>query len=249
MSEDYVSDWIERVKSAYLAGDLAVANSLLLDALEEAGYHPQLLEVAGILAYIDRDFKRSVELIERAMFEFPLSISAQMTLAHARLKLGRNDAALDVFEFLVEMVTRVPCNMLADLATTVASTGRADWAIDVCEEARRRHPDDHHATFGVGYYMCRCGLDGNVARSYMEQAIEYDPKSSFYRTELASLLVELGEHDAAYEHIVQVSLQSLSAISCECHRVRFRELFKHQQDYLRLARLSDDSNKTGREIA
>ncbi len=247
MSEANVERWIERIKAAYLEGDISVANSLLFDALEETSHAPKLLEIAGMLAYIDEDYELSVELIERAMFELPMSISAQMTLANAKMKLRKFDDAAITLEFLVEQVGRVPCSMLADLTHAVSEIGRDDWAIETCLEASRRHPHDHEAIFAVGYYQWRLGIDLDVARTFMEQAVQMQPESSRYRILLSSLLVDLGDDECAYDQIKTVPLENLASINCDCRREQFRNLFRQQHDFLRMATVLKSDSKHGDE--
>ena len=235
MSDTLVMDWIEKIESTYFDGEIAVAKSLLVEAIEETDAAPQLLKISGLLEYIEGNYKQAIELIERAMFEITLSITAQMTLANALLKVGECDKVEVVVEFLVEQIVRVPCSMLTNLTYVACAIGRHDLAHDVCVEAFRRHPKDHCALFGIGFHMLRCNRDPDKARVYLEQAVEMSAGASFYRAEFSALLIDLGDPDAAYEQIKAIPLEDLPKFYDGNRKDQFRELLRGKQDFLRLA--------------
>ncbi|MDB4778099.1 hypothetical protein OAG68_01455 [bacterium] len=176
--------WIERIKSAYVDKDFPRADQLIAHAMEETGSAPKLLEIAGMLAYERGDFRESIGLLEGAMFEICLSISAQLTMVNAWLKVGNQKSAETALVFLVDVIDRVPCTMLRDLTHSVVEIGREDLAAKICQTAFQRHPDDDNAAFAIGYYAYRSGGSAELALRYMHIATELNPDSSFYRINL-----------------------------------------------------------------
>ncbi|MCP4463618.1 MAG: hypothetical protein GY819_12550, partial [Planctomycetaceae bacterium] len=164
-------DWIERIKSAYIARDYPQVNRLMKQALVETDLSPSLLEIAGIMAYERGEYEESIRLIGTAMIEICLSISGQLTLAKAWVEVGNYDAAETTLVFLVEQINRVPCAMLPDLTRTVVQIGRDDLAIEICKTVLARHPDNDKAAYGVGFYLLRSEGELALAKAYMRRAV------------------------------------------------------------------------------
>ena len=47
-----IEGWIDRVREFYLADDQVMTDKLLGEALEETNNAPQLMEIAGMIAYL-----------------------------------------------------------------------------------------------------------------------------------------------------------------------------------------------------
>ena len=238
-------DWYERIKRAYLDQNFRLAERLMDRALEETESSPMLLEIAGMMAYERRDFHESIRLIEAAMFEVSLSISAQMTLASAWLRIGNRGAAETTLSFLVEIIERIPCSMLSDLTRNVVEIGRDDLAIAICQEAFRRHPDDDNAAFAVGFYMFRNGQSVDVAQRYMRIATQLDPACVTYRLNLAVVCASVGQWQDAYLEATQVSTADVRSFSCPCLVNQVKEIYLRFDDFERVVALEDGLDSTG----
>ncbi|MEL7496549.1 MAG: hypothetical protein AAFN77_03000 [Planctomycetota bacterium] len=237
ISETSEQDWIERIKTAYVANDYPLANSLMGQALVETDSKSQLLEIAGMMAYERGEFRESIRLIESAMFEVCLSISGQMTLANAWIKLNNLTAAETTLTFLVESVDRVPCSMLPDLTQNVVQIGRDDLAAIVCEAALARHPGDDNAAFGAGFYLFRSGGSLKSAMAYMSRAVELNPICTMYRVNLAIVCKALGKWEMAYFQASEIPVSEIQKLRCECVVNQLNEIYLHFEDYERLAKI------------
>ena len=228
-------DWIERIKSAYIARDYPQVNRLMKQALVETDLSPSLLEIAGIMAFERGEYEESIRLIETAMIEICLSISGQLTLAKAWVEVGNYDAAETTLVFLVELINRVPCAMLPDLTRTVVQIGRDDLAIEICKTVLARHPYNDKAAYGVGFYLLRSEGELSLAKAYMRRAVTLNPKCWMYRVSLAIICVALGEWDSAYSQATKIPVSEIKQLPCECLVSQIKEIFLHFEDFERLA--------------
>lgn len=234
---NHVKQWIDRVKEAYLADDHILTSSLLEKALAETDSAPQLLEIAGMVAYKRGDITEAVRLIEAAMFEIGLSISAQLTLAKAWIQVGKTDAAKITASFLVEIAERIPYSMLAELTHLLARLQEYELAITVCRTACERHPSDDHAVFGLAFYMYRAGYPLNAVKNTMLKAIDLAPTCQLYQLNIAVVYCSLDQWESAYSHACRLSAEALSTIPCQNMVKRLVELFTQFGDYERLNQL------------
>lgn len=73
-----VTAWLDRIKFAHLNNETVIAESLALSAIEATNNAPAIREVAGMLAFDRGDYDQTMQLIESAMFEIPLSVTARL---------------------------------------------------------------------------------------------------------------------------------------------------------------------------
>ncbi|MEL7499766.1 MAG: hypothetical protein AAFN77_19340 [Planctomycetota bacterium] len=231
---DAVDYWTEKIKEAFLEDNLSLASSLADSALDETNSAPALMEIAGLIAFHQKDLGRAIQLIEAAMFETPLSITSQMALAEIRLEIKEPDSAFSILEFLVEIVERVPCSMLPKLTHMLAEVDRYEEAVAVCLEAHKRHPEDSNAIFGAGFYMHRAGHPLPLVAGAMVKAVEIRPRSFLYRLNLSVVLCWLEEWDQAYAHACCLSEKALGCIPCDCMAEQIKSLFERFEDTKRL---------------
>lgn len=234
----HIKQWIDRVKEAFLADDYILTSSLLERALAETDSAPQLLEISGMIAYKRGDIAGAVRLIEAAMFEIGLSISAQLTIANAWIQVGKTDAARTTASFLVEIVERVPYSMLAELTHVLSSLQEYELAITVCRTACERQPGDDHAVFGLAFYMYRAGYPLRAVKNMMLKAIDLAPACQLYQLNLAVVCCSLEQWDAAYSHACRLSAKALRTIPCQQMVKRLVELFTRFGDDARLNELN-----------
>ena len=188
-----VDQWIRCITTAQLAGDHMIAESMVQQALYETDEAPKILEIAGVLAFNQGRYAEAIDQIERAMFVQPLSITSQITLTKAFLREGRHDRALTTASFLVDIITRIPCEMLPDLSQVTSELQRYDLALAVCQEACHRHPQDDQAIFGAAFYMFRLGQSLANVKKLMFRAIAINPTAEFYRLNLAVVFSHEGK--------------------------------------------------------
>lgn len=237
-----VNVWIRRITTAQLAGDHMIADSLVQQALCETDRAPKVLEIAGVLAFNQGRHADAIDLIEEAMFVQTLSITSQITLAKAFLREGRRDRAMTTASFLVDIIQRIPCEMLADVSQVTSELRRYDLALSVCQEALKRHPEDDQAIFGAAFYMFRLGYPSDNVKDLMYQAIEISPETEFYRLNLAVVFYHEGEMEQAYQQIQDVSDEALEMIPCGCMNSILCGVLTHFEDRHRLQVMRSASN-------
>ena len=239
-NREKIDQWIDRVKDAYLNSDAVLTDSLLQEAIAETDSAPQLLEIAGMIAYRKGEAVEAIRLIEAAMFEIGLSISAQLTLANAWLQVGNIDSSRTTASFLVDVVDRVPCSMLADLTHILSALQEYELAIVACRKAFERHPDDDNAIFGCAFYMHRAGYPLELVKNVMLKALELKPTSQLYQVNLAVVYCSLNQWEAAYLSACRLSDQALSSIPCDCMVRQLTDLFKRFDDQSRLTKVKSN---------
>ena len=239
-----VANWINRIGSAHLSGDYVIADSLAQQALAETSDAPKILEIAGVIAFYRHRYDEAINQIERAMFVVPLSFTSQMVLARAFLKEDMPERSLTTIRFLVEVVERIPCEMLAELTRIASELQHFDLALSVCREACMRHPDDDQAVFGAAFYMHRLGYPVELVRNLMIKAIGLNPNSQFYRLNLASIYCSTGDWENAYDQIRRVPGEALATIPCGCMYSMLHDVLHRFNDHERLKILKTRSQET-----
>lgn len=235
---EQVSGWIDRIRAAYQAKDLEVADSLVQSALDETDQSSKILEIAGIIAYDRGNYADTIRFIELAMIEMRLSFASQLVLAKAYLKRGNREPAETTLVFLVEMIERIPCSMLPDLTHAVAELKRFDLALTVCRTAFSRHPDDDNAVFGAAFYMHRLGYPIELVKNLVAKAIALNPGAELYRVNMAVVCCALSHWNEAYSHAVRVSDECLQSLPCACMVTQLRNLYARFEDHHRMLLLS-----------
>ena len=229
-----VANWINRIGSAHLSGDYVIADSLAQQALTETSNAPKILEIAGVIAFYRHRYDEAITQIERAMFVVPLSFTSQMVLARAFLKVDMPERSFTTIRFLVEVVERLPCEMLPELTRIASELQHFDLALSVCREACMRHPEDDQAVFGAAFYMHRLGYPIELIRNLMIKAIDLNPTSQFYRLNLASIYCSTDDWEKAYDQIQRVPDQALATIPCGCMYSMLHDVLNRFNDHARL---------------
>jgi tetratricopeptide (TPR) repeat protein len=94
-----------------------------------------------------------------------------------------------------------------DLGTLVAYArfqdrlGRLDDAVRLYQRAARAHPNVASVHNDLGLCHAR-NRQYPQAISALTKAVELEPQRKLYRNNLAAVLVEVGNHDAAFDHLV-----------------------------------------------
>ena len=231
---DIVTDWINRIGKVHLAGDYSIAESLAHQAMEETKNAPKILEMAGIIAFNQQRYDEAIELIERAMFETPLSFTSQLVLAKSFVQRDQDDRAKATTQFLTEMAEKLPCEMLPDLSQLTAHLNQYDLALAVCNEATSRHPKDDNAFFGAAIYMQRLGYSNQEVKEVMQEAVTLAPDSEVYRLNMAAICFSLSQTEEAYQHAQHLSDEALQTLPCGCIGSMLKKLFREFQDDTRL---------------
>lgn len=230
---ELVAEWLTRLERSFASRDFSTLASLLRLAREETQDAPEVLEFAGIIAFGQGANREAAHLLETAMFEMRLSFSGLFVLACCWLQAQRRDQAMETFEFLLEMKHRLPCSLLPPLTHKCADLGRYLWAIQICREAERRHPEDHNAVFARANYMAREGYPAESVRSVIQKALNLKPDCEWYRANLAVVLSRQSLWHLAYQEARQLSPEMLKRIPCHCMSQVLERIFERAGDDVR----------------
>ena len=118
-----------------------------------------------------------------------------------------------------------------------ADLQRFDWAVEICQEAFRRHPDDDNAVFGAAFYMRELGYPLEIVRGVVANAVTLNPSSNIYRVNYAIVCASLGDWAEAYRQACMLPERALSTLPCPCSRKLLAEAFQRFEDDDRLAAL------------
>ncbi|NLE36760.1 MAG: tetratricopeptide repeat protein [Pirellulaceae bacterium] len=78
--------------------------------------------------------------------------------------------------------------------------GRLDEAVEVYQKAIKSHPQDSRPYNDLGLCLASHGVfDRSLAA--LERAVQLEPKRAVYRNNAATVLVEMGNHRAAFGHL------------------------------------------------
>jgi len=130
--QNNIDAWVDQIKAAYAQDETVVAYSLAEQAIVQTNSAPEILEVAGMLAFDRGELNLAKELIQRAMFEVSLSVPSQLVLAEVAVKEQDHEEAKQILEFLVEIADRVPCSLLPRLTHLLSSLRMYQLALATC---------------------------------------------------------------------------------------------------------------------
>ena len=225
-----VKTWLERIRCAYAHNETTVVESLIISASEATGNAPEVREVAGMLAFDRGDCDEAIKLIESAMFEIPLSVTGQMALADAFLKTGNRNRAESIYQFLVQIIDRVPCGVMPHFIKVLTELGCYQGAVTACRESCKRHPNDDSAIFNAAFCLHRAGYPLPQVHKAMLRAVELKPNCSLYRINIAVVCGWLDRWDEAYSHACAISAAALNDLPCQCMVSQLQKIFAMHDD-------------------
>ena len=88
--ETEVRRLLEVAKAAYESGDLQKARRLVCMSLNELPDYPRGMELLGLIDYSQGRYESSIAELEAVSVQVPLSIAAQVCLAHGYGRVGRH---------------------------------------------------------------------------------------------------------------------------------------------------------------
>ena len=227
-------DTYHHARELFLAGDSLSAVELLQSALQADSDDGGCWELLGIIRHGQRSYADAMAAFESATLLKPLSLSGQLALADCYSKLKYFESARCVYLHLAQHPT-LPTQYLPDVARGLAGAGDYRGALEACRRAVEHHPDCDQATFGLAYYMGKCGYPKEVILPVLRKAVELSPEVVRYRVALATTYQELGHDEAAIHLLGRLTLKQLRDIGCvNCLR-RIANVFEAAGDKLRHA--------------
>ncbi|MBN1270326.1 MAG: tetratricopeptide repeat protein [Kiritimatiellae bacterium] len=145
-------------------------------------------------------WRDSVTLFSRVVREAPMNALAHNNYAAALVLRGRSEEALQHFQRASELQpTRTEST--ANAGRLLAVLGRSEEAIALLENALRTYnPDCPHLNLALGIARAEAG-DPAGAVPLIRKAIAGKPEKIVWRLELARILLDAGEEDAAEQEV------------------------------------------------
>lgn len=212
------------------SGEIHRASELAAEGVCEFPDDGPLWELLGVAHQRAGRSELAREALEMATLLKPLDIGARFCLAEAYAACGSHDLAVFVYR-LVSDDPRTPIWLLPRVASHLGELEEFSHALGVCQLIVHRDQTRHEAHFGIGFYLRRLGIATEKVLEAITQAHELAPEVPLYRVVSASLLLELGRNDEAYELL---RLLPTGAVRCPNSLQRMMQVFHTANDMQRL---------------
>lgn len=167
----------------------------------------------GLLRHRQGNYPGACAALETASLLVPLEPSSRCALAECHARAGRKGLACDLYRQLGRD-ERCPTTLLAAVAAGLGSLGENEAALAACRKIVRRDPEQHHAHFGVAFYLRRLGRPLPSVITAVARAHELAPQVSLYRVSLAVLLDHSGQREEACDLLRDVDPTAMQCRSC-----------------------------------
>lgn len=173
-------------------------------------------ELVGMLRHAEKHYREAAAALERATVLKPLSVDAQFALADSYLELDDRQLAYLVYLHLYDG-RRFGTERLPEVIRGLATLGDDRRALTLCREAVESNPDCEEAWHRMACYMSKCGYPKETLVPVLRKVVDLAPDVIQFRVEFATLLVELGQDEAAFHvlsRITRTQIQVISTASC-----------------------------------
>jgi tetratricopeptide (TPR) repeat protein len=209
----------QAVVQLYDAGCYAEAAAAASEALREFPDDGHLWQLYGTARCSLNDYPAAREALELASVLVPLHPLARIALARSYARLGQEELALTIYEYLVEAGS-CPTGLLPTVAVDLNGLGEYRLALKACETLTDRDPAHHQAHFGTAYYLGRLGAPPEALIPPLAMAMDLAPHVLHYRLNLAFVLAEAGRPDEAHALLTAVDLERVLPCGCWLRRIR-----------------------------
>ncbi len=165
---------VMKARLARQAGDMALAQRLLVHASETVGDHPQWFSESGYLALATGDAHAAINSFEALVAKVPEFADAHFNLAHAYRANHRLESAIVSFERALELNVGHAFEARTELGNTLLQARREDDAQVQFEHALTLRPNYSRALFGLGT-VCAAHGDFETAQEHFREALDDDP--------------------------------------------------------------------------
>ncbi len=196
-----MQDTLNAALQKHTAGDLAGAEALYRQVLQQAPRHPVALHMLGGIAIAMANMPAAAELISAAIAEQPDYFEAHSNLGHVLLELGRNDEAIAHCERAIATREDFP-EAHFNLANALHAQQRYEGALQHYQRALALNPDYAAAWANLGLVQQELG-QGDAAIDSFNQALAREPNFAQVHNNLGNLFTAAGKLDRAVQHYQQ----------------------------------------------
>lgn len=222
------TDAIYREACALLAHNrVADAIDRLIDAVGDQPDEGVLWSLLGVAQWSAGQVGDSIASLETALTLAPLGAEGRLALALGYEVIQKRALATDLFVGLREE-DDLPYRVLEPLARALARAEKPELALEVCQQAVLRRPDEVGPLRGVAFYLDRLGRGPEEAIPVLFKAFHLEPENFDTRMLLARRLHESGQtREAAY----LLSVIDIESSSCPSCLNAMREIFASAGDH------------------
>lgn len=169
----------------------------------------------AIECYEQQDWLGTIDAVEQAMIEAPLSDAAWLAVADAYSRVGLHELSSTAIEHLLTK-PRLPQPWYASLYLAAKRALRTDLALAACRTAARFYPDDDEACFAMANQMAELGYSASSIAAVLQRAVNLAPEKNNYRVSLALQHCRTGNWSAGYHELQTVPAAYLRTLTCRC---------------------------------
>ena len=223
---------IRKAMQLFQDGKRQEALLTLQDVVETDSENGTAWQCLGIVHFATGDFASAVSCLTCASQLDELTPCGKLTLAKAyanqkKLALAREYflAMASDFEF--------PANRLPEIASGLGNLGMSYQALEVCRRILESQPNNHHAVFGVAFYMNRCDMDPGESLPWFAKAFRLAPANMRYRILYSRALYRTGNQDSAIQLVQSIRYNQLAQIRCRSCLQDLKQAYELAMDTIR----------------
>ena len=218
-------DTVKTARSMFLRGERVGAQNLLNGILAEDPHNGRAWEMLGAIHHSQGAVEEAIYALEEATALRPLTVGGQFAIADCYLAKGHVDAAEVVYQDLADG-DRLPDNLLPDVVRALDTIGDYSRALRLSRRAMKKVPTCADAHYGVGYYLTKLGHKSESVLPYFSRAVQLAPENVSYRVTLASLYLQLGKGDEAFNVLGSLTSGQLSLLHCPNCIQKFADVYE-----------------------
>jgi tetratricopeptide (TPR) repeat protein len=193
------------------AGQMSLAAQLYQEVLAQEQTNADALHLLGVLLHQQREHRRAVDLIGRAVAARPDVPNFRANLAEAHRALGQFEQAAECCRTALRLRPKYP-EALCRLGLALQGLRRCEEAANAFRSALQLQPGLATARSNLGIVLRELGRQ-DEALEHFRRAVELDPASALNRTNLGQMLVDGGKAEDALPHCMEaVRLQPDRAV-------------------------------------
>jgi len=197
-----------------LAGKrVADAIDLLARAVEREPDDGELWSLLGVAQCSAGQVSDSIASLETALTLTPVGPEGRLALALGYEVIQKRELATDLFVGLREE-DGLPYRVLEPLSRALARADQPALALEVCQHAAVRRPDEVGPLRGIAFYLSQLGRNSEEILTVLFKAFHLDPEHFDTRMQLARRLHEAGRCQEASYLLSVVQIETSCCPSC-----------------------------------
>ncbi len=153
-----------------------------------------------------KDAKKSIQTLERGRDQLPNAPLILLALSYAYRDAGRTDDFVNIYDEIVNVVSKVKSEELSPeffltYATACAEAGRNDAAQRILKKCLEVYPDSIDVLNHLAYMWAEQGVELDKALVYAKQATKAAPDNGAYADTLGWVYYKRGEYTSALKEV------------------------------------------------